>query len=341
MMVTVIAVYFLILVGGIVRSTGAGMGCPDWPKCFGQWVPPTSESQLPPDYKAVYAEHRAEKNIRFSKYLNFLGYPHLADQVVNDPMVQEEGQFNVRKTWTEYVNRLVGVTIGLLMFLCLIGGIYYLQRYRRIFWISLLAFILVGFQGWIGSIVVSTNLLPWMITVHMLLALIIVGLLLLNYHYISKMGKVEPFEGKKLITGVLVFSILFAFIQIIVGTEVREQIDMVARQFGYAQRGEWVAQLNGIFSFHRYNSFLLLLSQAALFYLCLKFVPEQKGLRNLSASMLVLVLLSMISGILMANIGIPPYLQPFHLLVGSLIFGLQFYMLLKLTVSKKISFSYQ
>src|SRR6218665_74423 len=147
---TIVAVYVLILVGGIVRATGSGMGCPDWPKCFGSWVPPTDISQLPLNYKEIFGAK-----------------------------LKGEVEFNAVKTWTEYVNRLVGVLIGFFVFATFVTSIRsFWKKDRTIVWLSFLAFVLVGFEGWLGSKVVSSELHPVMITLHMLLSVIIVFILL-------------------------------------------------------------------------------------------------------------------------------------------------------------------
>ncbi len=326
---TLIAVYFLILVGGIVRSTGSGMGCPDWPKCFGQWVPPTEASQLPADYKEIYSQKRQQKNIRFAKYLTVLGFERTADQILNDESILEEADFNTFKTWTEYINRLIGVLIGLFIILTFWYSIPFLKTNKTIFFTALATLILVVIQGWIGSIVVSTNLVPWMVTIHMFIALVIVALLVILVYKTHDNWKLNKPAGTKMMW-LIVACMLSILIQIALGTQVRENIDVVAAGMNYQDRASWVSELGNTFLIHRSFSWLILLVHIALAYLMFKAKINTKAL----GALLIVILLSVLTGVTLNYLGFPAIAQPIHLLLGTMAFGFQFFLFLQLNNSK-------
>ena len=332
-LVTLIAVYFLILVGGIVRSTGAGMGCPDWPKCFGSWVPPTQVSQLPSNYKEVYSSKRAEKNERFAKYLSAIGFRETADTILNDESILEEEDFNKYKTWIEYVNRLIGAVIGLLIIATFVRSLYFFNSDRAIPVMAFSTLVLVVFQGWIGSIVVSTNLVPWMITIHMFLALLIMAMLTWLYHRVtSTSGAGLQVRHPKVFKWILLACMFTTLIQIAFGTQVREAVDRVASYFADQSRDLWVANLGLEFVIHRSFSWVVLILHLALVYLARK----SGGSPKLVNALIVVILVSVLSGVVMAYGAIPPAMQPVHLLVGTVGFGLQFLLFLQLIRKERV-----
>ena len=316
-LITLIAVYILILVGGIVRSVGAGMGCPDWPKCFGQYVPPNSIEALPSNYQEVYAEKRIEKNKRLARVLNTLGFESLSNQVINSPGVRAETVFSPLKAKVEYINRIIGVLIGLFIII----NFWYSLKLRKInYWIptnGALALALVIFQGWVGSLVVSTNLLPGFITFHMLLALLLVAILLIQRFLILGNNHVY---GNSWIVSVLLFLTL---VQIILGTGVREQID-VFNASGLS-RLEWIPSLGVKFYVHRSFSILVLVLSVLLFY------KNWNRERNNQLLILIggVVLMEILLGIILSYGGMPPFAQPLHLLLGTISFGALFYLFLE------------
>ncbi|MFC6997901.1 COX15/CtaA family protein [Rufibacter roseus] len=323
---TVASVYFLILVGGIVRSTGSGMGCPDWPKCFGSWVPPTSLEELPSDYLEAYKEKRLQKNERIAKLLHSLGFSETSQQILSHPYQFLETEFNVTKTWIEYVNRLVGAVIGLLILLTVVYALPYRVTDPKIFWGSVVSLILVGFQGWLGSLVVSTNLLPEMVTIHMALALVLLALLIYVVLRSQREQVVQlSLTGSATIKGIIILTLILSFVQIIIGTQVREQVDIVAFDLNNQGRELWIDRLGRSFYVHRSLSILVVLLNVALYLLVKKL--KHKVLLNIAAWVLIVIGMEIVLGIVLAYFALPAFAQPLHLLLGTLLFGLQFLLL--------------
>lgn len=294
---TIFAVYILILVGGAVRATGAGMGCPDWPTCFGRWVPPTSEQQLPADYQEVYAER---------------GYA--------------DTRFNVKKTWIEYVNRLLGVSIGIFIFLTMLASRHFKKTDAMVTWVSIAAFLAVGFQGWLGSRVVASNLQPGMITLHMLMAQCIVAMLIYalvrsQREVISRTGmdKLPPVVGT-----VIIVVMVMTLIQMVMGTQVRESVDIIAKSLNNTARETWIERLDLIFYVHRSFSSLILFTNLWLAWKLWHILPGGHMLRKFAVLLAGLLVVTILLGVTMDRFHIPAFAQPLHLWFASLIFGVQF-----------------
>lgn len=325
---TLIAVYVLILVGGVVRSTGSGMGCPDWPRCFGNWTPPTSVDQLPANYKEIYADYRHKKNERFAKYLTAFGFDETASKILNDESIKEEGDFNPVKTWIEYVNRIVGVIIGFLIFLVFVFSWRHRKSNLRITLISFLTFVLVGFQGWIGSVVVSTNLTPWTITVHMFLAMVIVALLIYLLHQVrnQEVSLTLTTSGVRIL---IIVCMMVLLVQILFGTQVREGVDRVSQ--AVLERNNWISAIGFDFILHRAFSWVVLVLNVLL----LVKLWKMQGTNRFALTVFILILGTILTGAGMAWFGVPPFLQPVHLTLATLTFGLQFLLILRLNSKSK------
>lgn len=296
-LVTIVATVFLILAGSLVRVNGAGLGCPDWPKCFGLWIPPTDVTQLPPQFDASL--------------------------------------FNPILTWIEYVNRLIGVLVGFLILFTFLISFTYIKKKKSVFVASALAFVFVIVQGWLGKIVVETELHEGMITIHMVMALIIVCTLLFAIY--QSFEEHLTFEMEYSLKSLLfrLFSILLAFtmLQVVLGTRVREGVDYITNNKPQIPRSEWLFQPGTelLFKIHRSASWLIII---VLIWITLKIkdltVPVVKKNFNL---IWLFTITQIVFGIVLAYGNMPKVFQVLHLVNITLLVLSQMWMLLVLKKS--------
>lgn len=331
-LLTIVSLFLVITAGGVVRSTGSGMGCPDWPRCFGQIVPPTHVSQLPEGYEQEYVEGRQAKNQRFADVLDLLGFAELADHIRHDPSISVHEEFNPLKTWIEYINRLFGVVAGFMLLLSAFLSYAFFNSKRSVFVWSVINVFLVGFQGWFGSIVVSTNLLPGLITVHMVVALLIVGVSIYTYFKARSLRDKDLLINRSspIIKWTAILSLLLIIVQVVFGTEVREAIDHISSEVPLIARSGWIDALGSILTYHRVFAYISALVILVLFFLIRSNFAKDTHQSRFGNIVLVLCALQFVSGYTLYHFGVPAFAQTSHLVLASLFFGAQYYLMLLL-----------
>jgi cytochrome c oxidase assembly protein subunit 15 len=322
---TLILVYLVIIAGALVRMTGSGMGCPDWPKCFGYYIPPTDIKELTwtpnrefeegqviiKDEKLWVAKSDFKTNLNFDESQWRLYTKH--DYAI----------FNATETWIEYINRLIGALAGVAILLMAIFSFCYWKTNKKITLLSWASVLLIGFQGWLGAKVVYSVLNPVKITIHMMVALLIVALLL--YLIKNTKDKISAFKKNLVFEKVILITLILTFIQIILGTQVRQYVDEQVKLFGYNQMA--LVLQNPILAFYIHRSFSLLILGLNVF-LFLRNRKFHLGFKKVNW-VIALIGIEVLTGMAMYYLDFPLASQPLHLVIASLLFGTQTYLFLE------------
>ena len=322
--IALVLVYLVIIAGAMVRMTGSGMGCPDWPKCFGYYIPPTDIQELEWQPDRTFKKGQViikDKTLQVAAR-DFTTPENYSPSNWEPYTKHDYAIFNVWHTWIEYINRLAGALSGLAILIMAILSFRKWKEKKRIVILSVLSVFLLGFQAWLGATVVYSLLAPIKITVHMVMALVIVAVLLYLL-YISK--EEEKYIVSKSFKGVLVLALILTLIQVILGTQVREFVDEQVDKVGYQAKALWLENPSLNFYLHRSFSILVVLVNGFLWYLNRK---KKFGLQKINF-LIALILAEAFTGILMYYFDFPVLSQPIHLILATLLFGVQFYVLLE------------
>ena len=317
--------------------TGSGMGCPDWPQCFGYTIPPTSADEV--TWQAGRSFKKGQMIVHAVEYEGTTQERLLvaqADFTAGSTFDRGKWEvytkhdytvFNPVHTWIEFINRLIGALTGIpVLILFTVSLVYGIRERRRLAPImATAALFMLGFSAWLGKLVVDGNLIPGSITIHMFAAVALSAFLIVLAQTERRFASKLSGAGFALLFAALVL----ALVQILLGTQVRESIDTIARS-GEVAREAWVDALGTNFEIHRSFSWLVIFLNLGWMGMVRK-----QGIR-LPESRLTMALLfvQLIGGIVLAYAGMPAGFQPLHLLGGILMFDVLWFATLRVAKSR-------
>lgn len=306
-----VSVVFLVFVGAVVRVSGAGLGCPDWPHCWGCWIPPTKVSDV--DFSKVPIE-------KFKK--NAERHGRDPDTITIESLKKE---FNPRHVWTEYINRLCSMPVGFFSLATFIAAFWQREKRPWVFWSSFSALVLVIFSAWLGKKVVESGLKPGVITAHLAMAMgVLVALVYAAWRGCEKPWSVSFRQGKG--TGVkIAVVVLFVctLVEAIMGSQLREITDVLAKSHLEQPRSEWIGELEQtlIYFVHRSFSWSLLVMVVLAYWWSKRDLAGKVG--RVEDWVLALVLCQMVLGVVMSRIQIFAGVQVLHVGLSSILIVLE------------------
>ncbi len=311
-----VSVLLLLFVGAIVRATGSGLGCPDWPKCWGKLIPPTRAEQV--DLNKINLEKFRRKAERHGR----------------DPasITRESlrAEFNPVHTWVEFINRLFAMPVGLLTLALMVASFWQWSRRPFVCILSVGSFLLVLLNAELGRRVVLSGLKPGVITLHMTLAIMLLCLLV----YVAWRGRSDPWcrplqgRGARVAwaLGLAVFVLTVA--EGVMGARVRELTDAMALSKGSETRAEWSMELknSAVYLVHRSFSWLIVVGSAAFLIMVRK--THEGGLRWPEKLVGFLVGGLLVMGVVLSHVGVLPVIQVLHVGAAAVLVVVLFFWLL-------------
>jgi cytochrome c oxidase assembly protein subunit 15 len=321
---SLVLILLVMLAGSIVRMTGSGMGCPDWPKCFGYMIPPTDAETLTWQSQRSFQKGNIiirEEALQVAKR-DFTS-SEIYDPANWEPYTKHDyAVFNPMHTWVEFINRLIGVLAGLPVLALFVVSIFYFKKQPLVTFMAFFGVLLLGFEAWLGKRVVDGNLIPHSITYHLFGAIALVMI------YVFLISKLEPPRfaflprSDKRIKWLGYACMGLLLIQIWLGTSLREEVDVIAT--AGSPRRIWIDALSWLFEVHRTFS-LVVLAVVAWFAIS---VIRTRSISTWPRVLLGLIGMEILAGMGLAYLGVPAILQPVHLMFAVLSLATLWYIVL-------------
>ena len=291
--ITVVLLYILVLVGGLVRVTESGDDCPDWPKCYGSWFPPLTIDDIPKEFNP--------------------------------------SQDKVYGSWIEYINRLVGVILGLSMLYTFFKSIPIIKSNKDLFYGSLISLILIIVAGWFGGqIATSINgeniIYQNSVSIHLYIAILTIISLVYTTHnaYISMFANLETKTNYSSSVISLLFFVLVLNLSLVVsGSFIRTFLDnMLISDLPYFMRMEkYVFETNYIKFLHPILGFSMLTLLGILWNHIMNLSKPSKAVIFLIKTLLYLIVIQIIIGEGLRFNFINETFRLYHLWISTVILG--------------------